>query len=388
MKGRQQWWWHIYSVRRSDLSLKAKVLIVEPAGNLWGSERALLDLLRRLIGLDFAVCCPPGTLIVDELRSLGVRVFPTFIANLHEKSKVMRLWALVGLVRACFLYRPNLIYLNQAGCYRIARLAALLQRVRVITHVRIFEDAEYLARCRPSPSELRGIIAISHAIADHIMEYDALRQLRIEVIYDGYQQRNGSCEDEVDHASTNRTHIACVGRITPIKGQDMLLEALAILQSRGTRVSCSFIGDGNAFSEELKTTAAAERLSQAIQWLGFQQDVFRILQGCNLLAVPSHREPLGRVIFEGWDAGCIPLAFRGSGGAAEVITASQGGLLYDEQTPASLAECIATALTLDLKERATILSKGRRWMASHCSPVRYACAIRRVFVTAIAHSNV
>jgi glycosyltransferase involved in cell wall biosynthesis len=361
-----------------------RVLIVEGAGNLWGSERVLLDMLPNLSGIDVAVCCPPRTLIVERLLRLHVRVFATFVERLHEKSRLMRLIALVGLVRACIAYRPDLIYLNQTGCYRIARSAARWLRIPIVVHVRIFEDVEYLARRKPSSRQLRGVVAVSSAISKEIRKFGVLRKLRVDTIYDGYARQAGSPICERNGEERQPGCIACVGRIAPIKGQDLLLEAIAILRAQGKGVRCLMIGSGEEFWDQLKKKSAAQGMGKVIEWLGFQHDPLRILRASRVVVVPSHREPLGRVIFEAWDAGCVPVAFRGSGGAAEVLEASRGGILYDDQTANSLAVAIEAVLALSDEELARLVTRGREWMAIHCSAVQYAALMREVFARAIS----
>jgi glycosyltransferase involved in cell wall biosynthesis len=100
-------------------------------------------------------------------------------------------------------------------------------------------------------------------------------------------------------------------------------------------------------------------------------DILPLLQTSSVLAFPSHRETLGRVIFEAWDAGAIPVVFSGSGGAAEIVAAAKGGILYEEQTPESLARVLRDALELDQEQRAVLIGNGRSWMAENCNPEMY-----------------
>src|SRR5438045_3845216 len=116
-----------------------RVLFIEAAGKLWGSERSLLALLKVMPRLEVAVCCPSRTPLGLELERLNISTLPYLICDLHQKSKLHRLWASVGVLRACWEFRPNLIYLNQSGSYRIALPAAVLLNLPIIAHVRIFE---------------------------------------------------------------------------------------------------------------------------------------------------------------------------------------------------------------------------------------------------------
>lgn len=360
--------------------MSVKLLVLESAGNLWGSERVLLDMLASLEGMDVAVCCPPATPIVAELAHRQIRVFETFIERLHEKSRFTRLAALLGLIRACAAYRPDVLYLNQAGCYQIARAAARLFRIPIVVHVRIFEDAEYLARLAPANDELHGIIAISQAIAEEIAKYPSLRGLPVHTIYDAYASPNGADAGPDMSSPGSPPQIACVGRMVPIKGQDVLLEALVWRRARGLATRCAMVGSGEEFWAELQRKSAALGLTDSVAWLGFQHEPLRTLRQCSVLVVPSHREPLGRVVFEAWDTGCVPVVFAGSGGAAEVLTASQGGILYPRQTAEDLGEAIERALTLSPEDRAGFIRRGQEWMNEHCAPASHASAMRKVFL--------
>jgi glycosyltransferase involved in cell wall biosynthesis len=350
----------------------AKVLILETSGNLWGSERALLDLIDSAPGLDIAVCCPPRTPLQTELDRRGVRTYPYFIAELHRKSRWRRLQAALGMLRACLAFRPDVIHLNQSGAYRVALPAATIVGAPVVCHVRIFEDAAYLARQKPNPHRLGAIIAISDAVADEIRGHPALNAIPLHRIYDAYAPA-----PPTPSAERRRERIACIGRLTPIKGQEVLLAALAE-GGFPAGTECLMAGDGEApYVAQLK---ALERPGGVpVRWLGFVRDVGPVLAGAGVLACPSHREPLGRVIFEGWDAGAVPVVFAGAGGAAEAVSAADGGVIYREQTPAALADALRAAIALSDEEARRLVENGRAWIATNCALEPYGRAITAVF---------
>lgn len=351
---------------------RIKVLTIEPAGKLWGSERALLDLIESASDLDFAVCCPPDSPIEEELRSRKIQCYPYFIASLHQKTRWRRLQAAIGVLRACKEFRPDIIHLNQAGSYRVAVPAARMFGIPIVAHVRMFEDAAYLARTRESKPSV-ALIAISHSIAGEIGKHAALADVPVEMIYDAYRRRT-----PVGTPSRDGLRLTCAGRITPSKGQDILLDALSSATEFPGPVECIIAGDGEtAYLQELK--AREESTGAKIVWTGFIEDLGEILQRSAVLVVPSHHEALGRVIFEAWDAGSVPVVFGGSGGAAEVISASGGGILYSTQTPAALSEAIQTAFALDEHEVACMIGRGRDWLDENCSPSTYGRAIFKVF---------
>jgi len=355
-----------------------RVLTIEPAGNLWGSERALLDAIDGMDTTEVAVCCPPGRPIIAELDRRFIRVLPFFVYALHEKGRWARLWAAIGVIRACLEFRPDVIHLNQTGCYRVVLLAAVLFNVPIVAHVRIFEDAYYLAAVRPSPRRLRSVIAISAAIAEELRTYPQLSEIEIRLLYDAYIGRTTS--ERVHEGQRMSKRIGCIGRIVPAKGQDLLIAALHRLWQNGfTGIECLIVGAGSAeYVQELKDMAGEGPAAGGIQWLGNRSDVVPLLRTCAAMACPSRREPLGRVIFEAWDAGAIPVACAKSAGAAEIIVAAKAGVLYDDETPQSLARGLQRALRLSQKESAVLIRNGREWMSKNCDAKRYGDAFAAV----------
>jgi glycosyltransferase involved in cell wall biosynthesis len=358
-----------------------RLLVLESSGNLWGSERALLDLIDGLPHdrLELAVCCPPNRPLQPELERRKLRIFPTFGYALHKKGKLARLLAAIGLYRACIAFQPNAIYVNQAGATRIAGMVSRRLHIPVITHVRIFEDAAYLAALRPNPRWLHAMIAISESIENDIRQHAALSKIDIVRLYDAYAYYpQPICHDAGDARSTNR--LACVGRLAPIKGQDVLVAALHLLSSRGHNLFCAFAGGGDpTFAQTLQSSAQSGAARKSIEWLGNIDSVAQLLKNTSFLICPSHREPLGRVIFEAWDFGCVPIVFAGSGGAAEVVSACGGGLLYHEQTDEALASTIQQGLALTQDQRNLLIHLGRTWMRANLCPRKYGQAMAKLF---------
>lgn len=347
---------------------------------MWGSERALLDLLDA-VSMEVAVCCPPGMPLQKELERRRIRTLPYYVYRSHEKSRWQRLLAAIGVFRACLQFRPDILYLNQSGSYKTTLPSARLLRLGIVAHVRIFEDAQYLARQRPKAHRLRGIIAISRAVEEEIRSFRQLESIPLHRIYDAYAVSARSSSKLPPEANGNR--IACVGRLVPVKGQDVLIGALRLLNTVGACADCMMVGDGDAaFIRQLKQMASACQLTTKIHWLGFVHDVGAVLRTCSVLVCPSHREPLGRVIFEAWDAGAVPVVFSGSGGAAEVVAAADGGIIYHAQEPDCLMHTLKEALGLTPEQRTRLVRNGRSWMAEHCDPRTYGHAISTVLARA------
>jgi glycosyltransferase involved in cell wall biosynthesis len=155
--------------------------------------------------------------------------------------------------------------------------------------------------------------------------------------------------------------IGYVGRLVPEKGIDILLRALALLQSTGWE--CQIIGEGKLKGELVKLSSEL-CIEGNTRFLGYVNhgDVSTYINGFSVLVLPSLTMPnwteqFGRVIIEALAAG-VPVIGTNSGEIPFLIRKLQGGIIVDEGDPAALAQAIERLL-LDplLTERLATLGK-------------------------------
>ena len=348
------------------------ILILDPAGNLWGSEKVLLDFLNSDLAqnANIGLCCPPNTPLAHAATKLGVTVYPYFKSNLHNKGKFSRFTAAIGLAIACIRHKADIIYINQAGATKIGLFVGRLFRIPVVPHVRLLEDVQYIEKLKATTKNMPFVIVISKFIGDAFTDIGI--KSRIRIIYDAYELQYNSPKVQ---PSVTKSSICCTGRLVPMKGQDVLIRTVAELFKRNFKVSLDIYGEGlegQAFETDLKRLVSTTHLSSHIKFKGYFKNVPAEMQFYWAMVCPSHIEPLGRVIFEAWDAGIIPVVGRFSGGAAEVIIASGGGLLYVEQNPEAMADVLQECMYLSPKKRTEIVVRGRVWLGNNCSPDKYS----------------
>lgn len=365
-----------------------RLLTLDPAGLLWGSERALLDFIGEIPGFAAACCCPPGTPLIEKLKDRNVGCFPTFQANLHLRGMGARLWALCGLIWTMRAYCPDVLHVNQAGATRIALMACRVFSIPCVVHVRLQEDVEYLNALQPSARFLRHLIAISQPIADLLKAQPNLQDIPCTMLMDAYRPHGADHIDAVtnDHEPI-KWDLVCVGRFCESKGQEILLRSLHILQHHGHTPKCAFVGVLNECGLTLQQLAKDLGIDGNVKFLGHLDDVHAINRQSRWLVCPTIYEALGRVIFEAWDAGIPVVAGAFAGGAATSILTSGGGLLFEEWTPASLATTLGTALATEAAARQLMAANGRNWMSHATHPADYAASFSIILQKVIGSSH-
>lgn len=361
-----------------------RVLSLDPAGLLWGSERALLDFIGEIPGFGAACCCPPDTPLIGKLKARQIQYFPTFQANLHLRGSMPKAMAVIGLMRAISTFHPHVLHVNQAGATRLALLASRVFRIPSVSHVRLLEDVEYLNGLKPQPSHLLRLIAISPAIRGAIRNRPDLKAIPCTMLLDAYRIQFDISGGET--ACSKKWDFVCVGRISESKGQEILIKAIKELRQKTNTVPrVAFVGEINEAGRKLQAVLGELQLGSTVEFVGHLDDVGEILRQSRWLVCPSKYEPLGRVLFEAWDAGIPVIAGAFSGGAAESVKASCGGILFEEWSPASLAESLATAITMDLDAANEMAKAGRAWLTDATDPTRYAANMAGIFDQAICN---
>lgn len=166
--------------------------------------------------------------------------------------------------------------------------------------------------------------------------------------------------------------ILFIGRIVPLKGVHVLIEALRLLSfPSAAYILGSFVGKFE--SENGRTTEYAEQVQKAardlpITFTGFipntSPEFRRYVCGADVVVVPSLFEPQGNVVLEALAMG-IPVIGSNTGGIPLMLTPDVGILV-----PPGDASALAAALTelhRSPARRAALAANARPHVMEHCS---------------------
>lgn len=146
------------------------------------------------------------------------------------------------------------------------------------------------------------------------------------------------------------------GRLTPIKGFDLLLRAWAQIPRREPPLYLALVGDGEQRSA-LETLAAETGIADHVRFTGEQPDIRGALQAADAFVLASRNEGMGRVFVEAMAAGRPPIGTT-VGGVPTLIRDRENGLLVPPEDPAALAQAMA-ALADDPAWRRALGARAR-----------------------------
>lgn len=132
--------------------------------------------------------------------------------------------------------------------------------------------------------------------------------------------------------------VTCVSRLLPIKGQDFLVEAFAVLRERASNARLLLVGEGE-FRPELEAQVRRLGLSQAVVFAGFDERARQIMAASDVLVQPSKFDSFGRTIGEAMRIG-TPVVATDVGGIREIVRPGENGLLVTDGDTKGLADAL------------------------------------------------
>jgi glycosyltransferase involved in cell wall biosynthesis len=187
----------------------------------------------------------------------------------------------------------------------------------------------------------------------------------------------------VAHTAGDFFEVLCVGRLTPAKGQHLLIDAVERLAAKGRHVRLRLVGSGPD-ELSLRRRADRSRIPDRIVFEGaVNQDRIRTFySAASAFALPSFAEGIPVVLMEAMAMG-IPCVSTRIAGISELIRDGVDGLLAVASDVDELTDALARLM--DAPElRRKLAESGRRRVLEHYDLDRNVAQLARVFAARIS----
>lgn len=208
---------------------------------------------------------------------------------------------------------------------------------------------------------------------------------RVIVIPNGIDPGEYVLADEASEVTNFRSRLGIgesrfilfLGRLNPIKGPDLLVEAFSYLAPSLPDVHLVLAGPDSGMQAFLEERVAALDLRERVHFLGHVSGCVKVaaLHAASLLAIPSRREAMSIVVLEGGMCGC-PVVFTDTCGL-DAIARENAGVMV----PVS-ATALAEALSNLLDSPQALRLFGERLRDIIRRDFRWHSQVRRVLIVA------
>jgi glycosyltransferase involved in cell wall biosynthesis len=362
------------------------VLHLRNSDRLGGPERLLLDQAARapedlaFVLASFGQEGAPHAFL-DEARRRGLTTALVPQKGSYDLGLTRRVADLVAAVGADLVvghdYKANLLLKRATKRRRLPRVAVVHGYTGEDLKVRLFEaldrrglkHADLVVAVSEATAEVArraGVPGARIARVENGVDVEAVREAALS----GRRGARGALG-----ASDDDLVLLCLGRLSPEKGQRVLLEALRDVRLAGAaHLVVALVGDG----PERPALEALARGDARVRFLGWRDDPHRWLGAADLFVLPSLSEGLPVALLEALAVG-LPCVATSVGGVPAALEGA--GLLVPPGVAHDMAAALAPLLASPAER--TRLAALARARAARFGADRQASALADLYRTVL-----
>lgn len=304
-------------------------------------------------------------------RCVRIVTVPQLVRNLRPLADLIAFLRLLGIIRR---ERPHIVHTHTSKAGILGRWAAFCCRVPIICHTphgHVFwgyfgplQTRLFILLEKWTARITSAIVALTPQEREDHLLFRIAPEEKFTVIHSGVDLHDFLANQDPPATARARleippetTVIGTVGRLTAIKGQEVLIRSVSELIRRGQRVLLVLLGEGE-LRRGLEQLTFQVGVAEHVRFLGWRPDVARIMAACDIFCLPSRNEGMGKVLVEAMAMG-IPLIASDIGGIRDIVRPGENGILAPVGDIQAWTEAIAR-LSGDPELRGRMGNAGRR----------------------------
>jgi glycosyltransferase involved in cell wall biosynthesis len=202
------------------------------------------------------------------------------------------------------------------------------------------------------------VTGVSMAVRDDILKTNWISSPDMVVaVYNGIDPERFSDSTLTRREARNRLGLAdkddfvfgTVGRLTKVKGQNVLIKAYARVYEKYPNSWLLLVGEG-PLETELRELAAELGIQQHVLFLGYRQDIPEVLRTYDAFVLPSISEGLCLALLEAMASG-VPVIASRVGGIPEILNSPDLGMMVSPSSVEELASAMERFCGMDKVKR-------------------------------------
>ncbi|CAI1854031.1 glycosyltransferase family 4 protein [Serratia fonticola] len=355
----------------------SKMIFLDHTAKLGGAQFSLLDISSAFRDDCSVLLLGDGEFRrLLEQRDVEVDVFD-MEATLSPLKRDVKIRSVLKVSMSLFAYllrlrkvllTKDIIYTNSLKSFIISALSILGRRKKIVLHLRDALTEEHFSKNVIRATLMMAKLSRAQIIANSLYTKNCFIEAggnadRCQVILNAIDE---SPFVNIEHIKFNNDFlkVLSLGRISPWKGQHILIEAIKNIPS----IELKIVGSPNFGEDEyyalLKSLVEKYGLTDRVSFVEFCINIYEHLEWSDVVVHTSTSpEPFGRVVVEAMLAERIAIA-SDSGGVPEIIPSPYFGIRITPGEPEILAEQLRK-IAVDKKGYKAIAKNGKVHAQEH-----------------------
>lgn len=319
-----------------------KILQVCSASEMGGGEVHVADLARALASNGHAIylAVRPNSPLRNPLAGL--------IASWHEMPlrNSLDLQSVRAIADIVNQHSIEIIHAHVGRDYLVAALARrAAPRAKLVITRHHYLPLKRNAIYRWLLQEASAVIAVSDSVRESVIGRLAMPAERVHTIPNWidparFQGIDRDAARAIFRLRANMV-VACIGEITPAKGQEEFIRAAGRVSKMRQDVEFIIVGeerdDSEPFTKQLKRLAESLGLGERLTFMGYVRHIPELLAATDVVIVPSWDEGFSLVTIEAMAARRLVLASN-VGGISGIIKENVTGALFPPRNASALGD--------------------------------------------------
>jgi len=310
-----------------------KIAQILPSLNIGGVERGVLDIANYFKNTDIEnIVISKGGRLVKELDKIKIKHY-TLPVN---RKSLVSLFLIPKLKKIFLKEKIDIVHARSRVPAWISFFASRLAGIDFITTCHGVYKNKFFSKVMGFG---KFVICPSNFVARYMREKFSVPEEKIVVIprwVDLNRFKYTPYKDKI-----NLNVILAVGRISPSKGYEYLIDAFKVLVRNNPYLKLKIVGEPDKskikYFNYLKSLINRFSLNYNVEFVGFKKNIEDLLKEAKILVVPSViEESFSRVVIEAFASGVLVVATK-VGGISEIIEDGVNGFLVEPRNSKEIA---------------------------------------------------
>ncbi|MBM2845528.1 MAG: hypothetical protein HW407_840 [Bacteroidetes bacterium] len=327
----------------------------------WGGlEIQALEVTKQLSNSGHAVClaCCSTSRLALEAEKNDLAILPLDVTGYVHPRIVWQLGRIIARHRIDIIH----CQLSKDIATVVPALTLFRRRIPLLLSKRV---GSYISKKdmfhRFTYNRVDRVLAISEVIHKNVLDTTPITPDRVLTLHDAIDTNVFSLQQADRQKVRNELGlsndivlIGFVGRFSPGKGHEELLEAARIISQKDENVHFLIVGEAShgeqRYEQKIMSLSRSLGIEKTVTFAGFREDIPDVMAAFDIFAFPSHAESFGVVLIEAM-AMERPVVSTNCDGVLDIVVDGETGLYVQprraDELAVALMQLIADPLLRD-----------------------------------------